>query len=94
LENQTGARGIYNVAYFFNTNGHFESDSYASRNFAEPLPIGFYSKRIDVHPALTARPLRKAWRIFWQGTAVVRGGAAGLEASTGQVGCEHSAPRG
>jgi len=46
FENQTGVRGLYNVAYFFHTNGHFESDSLKVRATLQNLfaRYGYYSK--------------------------------------------------
>jgi len=46
FENQTGTRGLYNVAYFFHTNGHFESDSLKVRATLQNLfaRYGYYSK--------------------------------------------------
>ncbi len=46
FENQTGARGLYNVAYFFHTNGHYESDSLKVRATLQNLfaRYGYYSK--------------------------------------------------
>ena len=46
FENQTGARVPCNVAYFFNTNGHFESDSLKVRATLQNLfaRYGYYSK--------------------------------------------------
>jgi hypothetical protein len=46
FENQTGQRGLYNVAYFFHTNGHFESDSLRVRATLQNLfaRYGYYSK--------------------------------------------------
>ena len=46
FQNQAGNRGNHNVAYFFHTNGHYESDSLAVRATLQNLfaRYGYYSK--------------------------------------------------